>query len=159
VGLCIATNFLFFVSIRNFPEIEILSPTFICSIGLFIIHNYFAFTHFGSQYHPFSEVLCYMTLFCWLIPIVLLCSCSANDNVLPTHSNSNIDNSSKIILNNNCSNCYLNPFYLLFLIEKNEDLVSNYFKGKSNRKYGLLSFMRYIQDNYLPNRRTTRKLY
>lgn len=25
-----------------------------------------------------------MTLFCWLIPIGLLVSCSANDNVLPT---------------------------------------------------------------------------
>ncbi len=48
---------------------------------------------------------------------------------------------------------------IVFLKEKNEDLVSNYFKGKSSRKYGLLSLMRYIQDNYLPNRGTTRKLY
>lgn len=131
VGLCIACNFLYFVSIRTFPVIEIFSPAFICSIILFVFHNYYAFNHFSSNYYQFSEVLCYMTLFCWFIPIILLCSCSANDNVLPTTSVHQ---------------------------KKNEDVVSNYFSNK-NKKYGLLTFMRYFQDNYLPNRQTTRKLY
>jgi hypothetical protein len=68
-----------------------------------------------------------MTLFCWLIPIILLISCSANDNVLPVYGNLNQQTKK----------------------DSNEDLVSSYFNSK-NRKYGLLSFMRYFQENYLP---------
>ena len=55
-------------------------------------------------------------------------SLSANDNVLPTYSpNNNMKSSSS-----------------------ENDLVSNYFNRKSNKRYGLLSTLRYFQQNYLP---------
>lgn len=123
------------------------------------MHNYLAFEFFASNYFQFSQVvevffnllykaerflqakiflnlftillkvLCYMTLFCWLVPIGLLVSCSANDNVLPVHR-SEPDSSE----NNN----------------------TQYFSGK-NKKVGLLSFMRNVRENILPVQ--TRKAY
>ena len=57
VGLCIACNFLYFISLRTFPEIDVFSPVFVVSIILFVLHNYFAFNHFSMHYMPFSEVI------------------------------------------------------------------------------------------------------
>ncbi len=68
-----------------------------------------------------------MTIFCWLIPIALLISVNANDNVLPTYQ----------------------PTGGQPNLKSSEDVVSNYFKNK-NKKVGLLTFFRYLQDNYLP---------
>lgn len=94
-----------------------------------------------------------MTLFCWLIPIILLISCSANDNVLPTYGNVPTQTSSKYF--KRCLLFNILKLYFLYLAT-NEDLMSNYFKGKT-RKLGLLSFMRYFQETYLPE--TGRKRY
>lgn len=96
---------------------------------LFILHNYWAFEFFASNhgYYQFSHVLSYMTIFCWLIPIALLISVNANDNVLPTYQ----------------------PIGAQQNLNSSEDVVSNYFKNK-NKKVGLLTFLRYLQENYLP---------
>ncbi|CAF0746525.1 unnamed protein product [Brachionus calyciflorus] len=120
---CIVCNLFYYLSVRNFPNIKLSSPEFILSLVLFFVHNYWAFDHFSSNYYEFHIVLCYMTIFCWIIPIGLLVSCSANDNVLPTTFSSDSN--------------------------ENDSLVSNYFKTKS-KKIGLLSFLRYFNKTYLP---------
>ncbi|RNA13873.1 TEX261-like protein [Brachionus plicatilis] len=119
---CILCNLLYYLSVRNFPIVNVTSIEFILSIILFMLHNYEAFSHFTSIYYEFNIVLCYMTIFCWLIPIGLLVSCSANDNVLPTTYSSD---------------------------RENDNLVTSYFKTKG-RKIGFLSLMRYFNKNYLP---------
>ena len=75
-----------------------------------------------------------MTLFCWLIPVALLISINANDNVLPSYQTFGAKEKSS----------------------ESEDVVSNYFKNK-NKKFGLLTILRYFQDNYLPQ--LSRKKY
>jgi hypothetical protein len=58
-------------------------------------------------------------------------SLSANDNVLPVYSSAPSSNNMRQSSSEN-------------------DLVSNYFNRKSNKRYGLLSTLRYFQQNYLP---------
>lgn len=127
VFLCIISNILYFLSITTFPFINVYSPVFLSSIVCFILHNYFAFNFFSANYYQFSHVLTYMTIFCWSIPILLIVSCSANENVLPTYQ----------------------PVRSSSISDENSDLVTNYFKNK-NKKIGLLHLFRYIRDNYLP---------
>lgn len=137
VALCLLCNFFYYMTIRTFPFVEIFSPSFLISIVLFVVHNYVAFNHFSTHYYEFNNVLCYLTLFCWLIPIGLLLSCSANDNVLPTYSPGSLD-----------SNQYDS--------DQGGGLVNSYFKGKKQKKVGLLSLFRYFNQNYLPTIRSNK---
>ncbi len=138
IALALLCNLTYWLAIRSFPLVEITSPWFIAAILLFILHNYVAFDHFSNIYLEFYKVLCYLTLFCWLIPIVLLLSCSANDNVLPTTTSSHTRSSS----GGNAA--------------ASGGLIDNYFNSSSNcsrragRKIGLLSFFRMVNQNYLP---------
>jgi hypothetical protein len=132
ISLALLCNLLYWLAIRTFPLVEITSPSFLAAILLFLLHNYIAFDHFSHNYFEFYKVLCYLTIFCWLVPIILLLSCSANDNVLPTtfsSSSSQLGGSS---------------------------LMNNYFDSTGGgrrgggRKIGLLSFFRMVNQNYLP---------
>ena len=134
VALSLLCNLFYFISIRTFPLVQLSSPSFVISIILFFLHNYVAFDHFSSHYYEFNKVLCYLTLFCWLIPIVLLLSCSANDNVLPT--------------------TYQQPTHRR--TESDEGLVNNYFSRGKQRKLNLLSFFRYFHQTYLPTVNTNK---
>jgi hypothetical protein len=83
-----------------------------------------------------------LTLFCWLIPIGLLLSCSANDNILPT-DNYQLNKSQRYDAADNDNG------------GGDGGLVNNYFRGKK-QKFGLLSFLRNINRNYLPTVRTSK---
>ncbi|XP_015598854.1 protein TEX261 [Cephus cinctus] len=112
--------------LQTFPYVYITSPAFIVAIIMLVINHYLAFTYFASVYYNFSEVMAYFTLCLWLVPFALFVSLSANENVLPTVSETTplIDNS---------------------------DVVSNYF-SRRQKKYGLLSFFNYAKESILPQR-------
>ena len=97
-----------------------------------------------------------MIIFCWLIPIGLLVSCSANDNVLPTYSSPSSSSGSNYSKNLQWKFVLYN-FYLIFDHCVDGEFVTNYLKSK-NKKIGLLSGFRYLQENYLPQTQS-RKAY
>ena len=115
--------------LSSFPFFSVSSASFILSvimvkIGLLLnikktisksylqvlVNHYLAFSHFGENYYPFSEVrddaltlfsssiccavfvipelifqvMAYFTICLWLVPFSFFVSLSANENVLPT---------------------------------------------------------------------------
>lgn len=128
------SNAIYFVILAEFPVIGFLSPTFLFSMLLLVIHHYFAFSFFNHHYYPFPEILAYFTIFVWLIPFCFVLSLSANDYVLPQYAEPQRDrfNSDNIL-------------------KESSDVVTNYFKKRA-KKVGLLAFMRSVQDSILPTR-------
>nr|XP_054766259.1 protein TEX261-like [Lytechinus pictus] len=117
--------FMYSLMLKNFPFIELTSPTFIISCVLVVVNHYFAFSYFSDVWHPFSEVLAYFTLCLWLVPFAFFVSLSAGDNVLPTMQRPEL--------------------------EKKDDVVSSYFNRKSKRN-GLLAGFNFVKESVLPQR-------
>ena len=42
--------------LANFPFFSVSSPSFIMAIVMVFVNHYFAFSYFGENYYPFSEV-------------------------------------------------------------------------------------------------------
>ncbi|CAF1062483.1 unnamed protein product [Didymodactylos carnosus] len=133
--MCIGllSNILYFFILTSFPILQFLSPTFLSAMVLLILHHYFAFSFFNHTFYPFHEILAYFTLFVWCIPFTFVLSLSANDYLLPKY------NEEKRPFNNSQDS------------DLNNDLITNYF-SKRAKKYGLLAFMRNIQETILPTR-------
>ena len=108
-----------------------------------IVNHYFAFSHFGENYYPFSEVctvlqvslskilnlqvMAYFTICMWLVPFAFFVSLSANENVLPTLGERR------------------------HLMAEDNDVVSNYF-SKKQKGYGLLSIFNSVKDSVTPSK-------
>ncbi len=133
-GIGLISNIIYFFILADFPVIGFLSPTFLFSMLLLVIHHYFAFSFFTNHYYPFPEILAYFTIFVWVIPFCFVLSLSANDYVLPQYSEPQRDRYNDDTMLNNSS-----------------DLVTNYFRKRA-KKIGLLAFMRSVQDSILPTR-------
>lgn len=133
-AIALLSNVVYFFILAEFPVIAFLSPTFLFSMLLLIIHHYFAFSFFNHHYYPFPEILAYFTIFVWLIPFCFVLSLSANDYVLPQYAEPQRDRFNSDNMMNNGG-----------------DVVTNYFKKRAN-KIGLLAFMRSVQDSVLPTR-------
>jgi len=114
--------------LSSFPLFSVSSPAFVMAVVMVLINHYFAFSHFGENYYPFSEVMAYFTICMWLVPFAFFVSLSANENVLPT-------------LNEN------RP-----LLTEDNDLVSNYF-SKKQKGYGLLSVFNSVKESLTPGRK------
>jgi hypothetical protein len=128
------SNVIYFFILAEFPVIGFLSPTFLFSMLLLVVHHYFAFTFFNNHYYVFPEILAYFTIFVWLIPFCFVLSLSANDYVLPQYSEPQRDRYTEDTMLNNGG-----------------DVVTNYFKKRAT-KIGLLAFMRSVQETILPTR-------
>lgn len=113
--------------LNTFPFFILTSPPFLIAAVLLFVNHYFAFNHFSTVYYPFSEVLAYFTTCLWLVPFAFFVSLSANENVLPTVTETR------------------------HLLQDDNDVVSNYFSRKSKR-YGLLSLFNYAKESVLPQR-------
>ncbi|XP_013791603.1 protein TEX261-like [Limulus polyphemus] len=111
--------------LRTFPFFVLTSAPLVITVVLVFYNHYLAFNYFGSVYHPFSEVLAYFTLCLWIVPFAFFISLSANENILPTVSESK-------------------P-----IVSEDSDVVTNYFSRRSKR-YGLLSFFNYAKESILP---------
>ncbi|XP_076364337.1 protein TEX261-like isoform X1 [Tachypleus tridentatus] len=111
--------------LRTFPYFVLTSAPFIITVVLVFFNHYLAFNYFGSVYYPFSEVLAYFTLCLWIVPFAFFISLSANENILPTVSESK-------------------P-----ILSEDSDVVTNYFSRRGKR-YGLLSFFNYAKESVLP---------
>ncbi|XP_077992700.1 protein TEX261-like [Glandiceps talaboti] len=129
IGLC--SNGIYSLLLKNFPFIELTSPTFIVGCIMVVVNHFFAFQYFATVWHPFSEVLAYFTVCLWLVPFSFFVSLSANENILPTMAEQQRTSGGD-----------------------DDDLVSNYFKKKSKR-YGLLSAFEFIGEKVLPSRTKT----
>lgn len=113
--------------LSSFPFFSVSSPSFILSVVMVLLNHYLAFSFFGENYYPFSEVMAYFTVCMWLVPFSFFVSLSANENVLPT-------------LNER------RP-----LLSEDNDLVSNYFSRKQ-KGYGLLSVFNSVKDTLTPGK-------
>ena len=69
------SNVIYFFILSDFPVIGFLSPTFLFSMVLLVIHHYFAFSFFNYHYYPFPEILAYFTIFVWIIPFCFVYHC------------------------------------------------------------------------------------
>jgi len=114
--------------LSSFPLFSVSSPAFVMAVVMVLINHYFAFSHFGENYYPFSEVMAYFTICMWLVPFAFFVSLSANENVLPTFNESR-------------------P-----LLSEDNDLVSNYF-SKKQKGYGLLSVFNSVKESLTPGRK------
>merc|ERR1719431_700358 len=113
--------------LSSFPFFSATSPSFIVAVVMVIVNHYFAFSHFGQNYYPFSEVIAYFTICMWLVPFAFFVSLSANENVLPTLGERK------------------------HLMAEDNDVVSNYF-SKKQKRYGLLSIFTSLKDSVTPNK-------
>jgi len=113
--------------LSSFPFFSVSSPSFLLSVVMVVLNHYLAFSFFGENFYPFSEVMAYFTVCMWLVPFSFFVSLSANENVLPT-------------LNER------RP-----LLSEDNDLVSNYF-SKKQKGYGLLSVFNSVKDTLTPGK-------
>ncbi|XP_023346292.1 protein TEX261 [Eurytemora carolleeae] len=116
--------------LSSFPFFSFSSPAFLVSMLMVLVNHYLAFSFFGENYFPFSEVMAYFTICMWLVPFSFFVSLSANDNVLPTHTG---------------RSSYSSP--------GEDDVVSNYF-SKKQKGVGLLSVFNSIKDSVTPSKST-----
>ncbi|CAF3313040.1 unnamed protein product [Rotaria socialis] len=130
----VLSNIMYFFILGDFPFIGFLSPAFLFSMVLLIIHHYFAFSFFNNYYYPFPEILAYFTIFVWIVPFCFVLSLSANDYVLPQYADTQRDRYNDDTI-----------------INSGGDVVTNYFKKRA-KKVGLLAFMRSVQESILPTR-------
>jgi len=117
--------------LTSFPFFSVTSASFILSVIMVLVNHYLAFSHFGENYYPFSEVMAYFTICLWLVPFSFFVSLSANENVLPT-----------------MNTMERRP---LLSQEDNNDVVSNYF-SKKQKGYGLLSVFNKVKDSVTPGK-------
>ena len=131
--------------LSNFPFFSVSSPAFVMAVVMVLVNHYFAFSHFGEKYYPFSEVtnvvysfdsgfkllsfqvMAYFTLCMWLVPFAFFVSLSANENVLPTVNERR-------------------P-----LLSDDNDVVTNYF-SKKQKGVGLLSMFNSVKDSLTPGK-------
>merc|ERR1719435_922123 len=112
--------------LSSFPFFSATSPSFIVAVLMVIVNHYLAFSYFGSNYYPFSEVMAYFTICQWLVPFAFFVSLSANENVLPTMAE---------------RSPLMSP--------GDDDVVSNYF-NKKQKGVGLLSMFNSLKDTVTP---------
>lgn len=114
--------------LANFPFFSVSSPAFLASVVMVVINHYLAFSFFGENFYPFSEVMAYFTICQWLVPFAFFVSLSANENVLPTFNERS-------------------PL----LSHGDDDVVSNYF-NKKQKGVGLLSLFQNAKDSLTPSK-------
>jgi len=120
--------------LARFPFFSVSSPAFLASMLMVLVNHYLAFSYFGSNYYPFSEVMAYFTICQWLVPFAFFVSLSANENVLPTMAE---------------RSPLMSP--------GDDDVVSNYF-NKKQKGVGLLSMFNSLKDTVTPSK-TSYKSY
>merc|ERR1719187_259785 len=121
--------------LSSFPFFSATSPSFVVAVVMVIVNHYFAFSYFGDNYYPFSEVMAYFTICMWLVPFAFFVSLSANENVLPTMSTME----RRPLLSSDSD-----PRH-------QQDVVSNYF-SKKQKGYGLLAAFNKVKDTVTPGK-------
>ncbi|XP_063676770.1 protein TEX261-like [Bolinopsis microptera] len=74
--------------IEQFPNIEMVSPSFMGLIVCMILNHVTAYWFFKDRFLSFSQIIAYFTICVWLVPIQLILGLVAGENILPTSSNS-----------------------------------------------------------------------
>ncbi|XP_065650136.1 protein TEX261 isoform X2 [Hydra vulgaris] len=84
IGLGFFTSIDHIFLLKEFPNISLLSPSFIIAGVMVFVNHYYAFQYFSTIYYQFSEVLAYFTLCQWMVPFAFFVSLSVNESTLPT---------------------------------------------------------------------------
>lgn len=96
----IASCYVYYLNLRNFPNVQLSNPIFILSCLLALLNHYLWFQHFANPYVPsieerlnshfelphypsFTEVASFFGVCIWLIPFSLFISISSNEGQLP----------------------------------------------------------------------------
>lgn len=82
VGIC--AHLCFLAVLATFPFFHITSGPFVGSCVLLGLDHLLWFRYFGTNYHPFAEVVGFFGLCVWLVPFLFFISLSANESTLPT---------------------------------------------------------------------------
>ena len=81
--ICFIANLSYYNLLEVFPYIEFGQPSFLISLGLFVLKHYVTLNYFADNYVAYDEVIGFFTVCCWTVPFTILISTSANDQVLP----------------------------------------------------------------------------
>jgi len=127
--------------LARFPFFSVSSPTFLAAMLMVLINHYLAFSFFGSNFYPFSEVMAYFTVCQWLVPFAFFVSLSINENVLPLTSLGGGGTERSPLLS-----------------PGDDDVVSNYF-NKKQKGVGLLSVFNNLKDSVTPAKSSYHKSY
>lgn len=117
-------NMFYWCLLQAFPYIQFSSPSFILSVLAFVLKHYVSLNFFANNYVPYSEVVGYFTLCCWVVPFTLLISTSAGENVLPMSNNSGQPN----------------------------DLLSHYYAHGKKKRSSFLAVLERFKEKLMPNR-------
>ena len=79
------------LALRDLPDAQVLSPSFLASIALLVASQYLWVTHFTAHFHQASHVACFFVLMCWLVPFGFFISLSFNETVLPNRQAQDAD--------------------------------------------------------------------
>eukprot|EP00127_Corallochytrium_limacisporum_P002843 Clim_evm22s142 gene=Clim_evmTU22s142 len=137
-GLGLVALVLYTTLLDKFPYFDFVSPQFLGSAAIAILHHYFVFRYFGEVWYPFSEVVAYFTICVWLVPFLYFLSLSANENTLPTAVISTQD-----------------------LGSSGSGMVSGGFGKGGSKRQGLLSIFQWIgrqKESMLPSRGLKREV-
>lgn len=103
----LATNFIYLTVMSSFPVVNLTSPNFIAACVGAVSSHFLWFWYFtdeslpsyqiyervptykGDTLPPFGYVASFFGMLIWTVPFLLFLSLSANDNILPTVSDSN----------------------------------------------------------------------
>lgn len=80
----IAAHALHALILTTFPYVRLTSVSFLGACAMLVFNHWQALQFFQQHWHPVSQVLAYFTTCVWPVPLLLLVSLCANDNVLPT---------------------------------------------------------------------------
>eukprot|EP01135_Chromosphaera_perkinsii_P008768 Nk52_evm1s1448 gene=Nk52_evmTU1s1448 len=72
----------------DFPMFEMVSPKFIGSVVILVLHHYMAFTSLGELWLTFFELLGFFTTCVWLVPFEYFVSLSSGEYSLPQQASS-----------------------------------------------------------------------
>ncbi|KAI8971645.1 transmembrane adaptor Erv26-domain-containing protein [Mycotypha africana] len=87
-------HLIYSLNLKTFPFIRLTSIPFISGCILVFVDHFLWFNYFTTHYRPFMDIAAFFGLCVWLVPFAYFISLSANDNALPTSTDSAFVNNS-----------------------------------------------------------------
>eukprot|EP00698_Gefionella_okellyi_P009034 TRINITY_DN2266_c0_g1_i1.p1 TRINITY_DN2266_c0_g1~~TRINITY_DN2266_c0_g1_i1.p1 ORF type:complete len:128 (+),score=20.81 TRINITY_DN2266_c0_g1_i1:273-656(+) len=69
--------------LADFPVIPLLTAKMAMSLGLLVVQHFLWFRYFAYEWYAPVRILFFFVLCIWLVPLEIMVSLSANDNILP----------------------------------------------------------------------------
>ena len=121
----LVANIFYLCLLQAFPFIQFSSPSFILSVLAFCLKHYVSLNYFANNYVPYTEIVGYFTICCWVVPFTLLISTSASENALPMHGGGG---------------------------SQPNDVLSHYYSQGKKKKSSFLGLLDGVREKLIPNR-------